>query len=94
MKRELRLLSDDEVEQNLQKVKDHNAKAFGDMELEVMELAQLLELAVEVAFMEGNEKQKFSGYGPVMNPLLKDLVRRAKKLVDRYGYTGRDDAAA
>ena len=64
------------------------------MRLEVLELTQLLDLAVEVHFQEAIEVRKFSGYGQTLQPLLKDIARRSKKLGQRSDHRADDDDAA
>jgi hypothetical protein len=90
MKRKLRVVSSNEslaaYRKRVEESKERKAIAFDDMDLEVLELTELLDLAVEVHFQEVLEGHKFSGYGSTLNPLLKDIARRAKKLGERFDH--------
>ncbi|MGA8694245.1 MAG: hypothetical protein WB689_10435 [Xanthobacteraceae bacterium] len=67
MKRKLQIVSSNEspaaYRKRLEESKERNAARFEEMDLEVLELTQLLDLAVEVHFQEAIEGRKFHGYG-------------------------------
>ena len=98
MKRKLRVASSNEslaaYRKRVEESKERKAIAFDDMDLEILELTELLDLAVEVHFQEALEEHKFSGYGSTLNPLLKDLARRSKKLRERFDHRADEDDVA
>ena len=65
-----------------------------EMDLEVLELTLLSDLAVAVHFQESIEWRPFSKYGHALQPPLKDITRRSKKLGGRFDHQADQDDAA
>lgn len=90
MSRKLRLVSSNEspaaFRKRMAEWRDQKAHDFDSMDLEVLELTQLLDLASEVHFHEAMEGHKYSAYGQTLQPLLRDVARRAKALGKRFDH--------